>query len=70
MVDMAHQGHADLFGDLQRDIQRHDPRGAGGVQTYPHLDADDEVAIFIRHLGGVDRIHQPKFFALADHDPI
>jgi hypothetical protein len=28
MVDMRHQRHADLLGDLKRDFERHDPRGA------------------------------------------
>jgi len=28
MIDMRHQRHADLFGDLKRDFERHDPRGA------------------------------------------
>jgi hypothetical protein len=44
MVDMRHQRHADLFSDLKRDVERHDPRGARGVEPYPHFDADDEVA--------------------------
>ena len=34
----------------------------------PHLDADDEIAVGVRHLHGVDRLHQPHFLALADHD--
>ncbi len=70
MVDMRHQRHADLLGDLERDVERHDPRGAGGVQADAHLDADDEVAIGLGHADGVDRIHQPHLLALADHDPL
>ena len=35
-----------------------------------HLDADDEVAVGLRHGDGVDRIHQPDLLALADHDPM
>ena len=70
MVDMRHQRHADLLGDLKRDVERHDSRGARGVLAYPHLDADDEVAIILRHLDRVDRIHQPELLALADHDPM
>src|SRR5713101_6485802 len=36
----------------------------------PDLDADDEIAVLIRHRDGVDRIHQPDLFTLADHDPM
>ncbi len=36
--------------------------------SHPHLDADDEVAIGLRHLDGVDRVHQPHLLTLADHD--
>src|SRR5713101_2658116 len=36
----------------------------------PDLDADDEIAILIRHRDGVDRIHQPDLLTLADHDPM
>jgi hypothetical protein len=70
MVDMRHQRHADLFSDLKRDVERHDPRGARGVEPYLHLDADDEVAVLLGHIYGVDRIHQAHLFALADHDPM
>ncbi len=70
MVDMRHQRHADFVCDLKRDFERHDPRGARGVEAYSHLDADDEVAVLLRHLDGVDRIHQPELLALADHDPM
>src|SRR5450631_2517905 len=70
MVDMRHQRHADLLGDLKRNFERHDRRRARGVAAYSHLDADDEVAVEVRHAGGVDRIHQPDLLTLADHDPM
>ena len=70
MIDVAHQGHADLLGHLERDFERHDPGGAGGVQADPHLDADDEVAVGVRDFGRADRIHQPQLLALADHDAV
>src|SRR6202011_5830905 len=70
MVDVRHQRHADLLGDLKRDFERHDSRGARGIAAYSHLDADDEVAVELRHPDGVDRIHQPDLLALADHDPM
>ena len=28
------------------------------------------LAVFVRNLDGVDRIYQPEFLTLADHDPI
>ena len=40
------------------------------MQADPHLDADDEVAVGLRHRDGVDRVHQPQLLALADHDPM
>ncbi|MGY4354189.1 hypothetical protein ACVW0J_000682 [Bradyrhizobium sp. i1.7.7] len=58
------------FRDLERDVERHDPRRARGVQPHAHLDADDEVAVGIGHLGRLDRVHQPQLLALADHDPV
>src|SRR6202040_2752109 len=70
MIDMRHQRHTDLFGDLKRDFERHDPRGARSVEAYPHLDADNEVAVGLGHGDGVDRIHQPEFLTLANHDPM
>src|SRR6202043_1083507 len=54
----------------QRDFERHDPRGARGVAPYSYLDADDDVAVELRHADGVDRIHQPDLLTLADHDPM
>src|SRR5438445_11567820 len=70
MVDMPHQRHADLLGDLKRDIERHDPRGTRGVEPYPHLDADDAMADGLRHADPVDRLHQPNLPPLADPDPM
>src|SRR5882757_2314289 len=70
MIDVRHQRHADLLGDLKRDFERHDPRSARGVAAYAHLDADDEIAVELRHPDGVDRIHQSDLLALADHDPM
>ncbi len=67
---MAHQGHADLLGHFEPDLEWHDPRRAGGVQAHAHLDADDEVAVGVRDFSGADRIHQPQLFALAHHDAI
>src|SRR5712675_1427884 len=40
------------------------------MEAYPHLDADDEVAVGLGHGDGVDRIHQPELFTLSDHDPM
>src|SRR5712675_3013797 len=40
------------------------------MEAYPHLDADDEVAVGLGHGDGVDRIHQPELLTLADHDPM
>ncbi|GMO90059.1 hypothetical protein BwSH17_77590 [Bradyrhizobium ottawaense] len=67
---MRHQGHADLVGNLERNVERHHPRRARGMQADAHLDADDDIAVGIGHLGRLDRIHQPQFLALADHDPV
>src|SRR5882724_9028462 len=36
--------------------------------AHPHLDADDEVAVGLRNLNGIDRIHQPDLLTLANHD--
>jgi hypothetical protein len=47
MVDVAHERHADLVGDLQRDVERRRARGAARVQADADLDADDEVAVGI-----------------------
>ena len=70
MVDMRHQGHADLLRHFERDLERHQPRGARGEQTDPDLDADDEVAILVRDARGIDRIHQAQLLAFADHHPV
>jgi hypothetical protein len=40
------------------------------VEADPHLDTYNEIAVGVRHLGGADRIHQPQFLALADHDAV
>lgn len=40
------------------------------MQPHAHLDADDEIAVGVGHLGRLDRIHQPQLLALADHDPV
>ena len=70
MVDMRHQRHADLVCDLKRDLERHDTRRARRMEADPDLDADDEIAVRVRHVSGVDRIYQPELLALAYHDPI
>jgi hypothetical protein len=71
VVDMGHQWQADLLGDLERDPQRRRALGAGGVAPNPHLDADDQVAVGVRHLGRVDRRHKADVLALADvHPPV
>jgi hypothetical protein len=46
------------------------PEVTRGVEPYPHLDADDEVAVSLCHRNRVDRIHQPHLLALTDHDPM
>src|SRR5215813_12139002 len=45
MIDMGHQRHADLVGDLQRDVERHRAGATRGNGADAHLDADDDVAI-------------------------
>jgi hypothetical protein len=70
VVDMGHHGHADLLGDLDGDIERHGSRRAGGVKPDPDLDPDDEVAICIRDLRAVDRVHERELAAFADHHPL
>jgi hypothetical protein len=68
---MGHQWQADLLGDLERDPQRRRALGAGGVAPNPYLDADDQVAVGVRHLGRVDRRHKADVLALADvHPPV
>ncbi len=70
MIDVRHQRQPDFPGNLERDVERHNPRGARGVTADADLDADDEIAIGVRHGDGVDRIHQPELLALADHDAV
>ena len=70
MVDMRHQRHADLVGDLQRDVERRRALVAGGVLADPHLDADDHVAVRVRDLGRLLRRHHAGVLALADHDGV
>jgi hypothetical protein len=64
---MRHDGHADLLGNLRRDVERHSPRAAGRAGADAHLDADDDVAIGVRHLSRVDRGHEADLLALTDH---
>ncbi len=42
---MTHDRQPGLLGDLERHVERRDPRGAAGMPPDPHLDADDEIAV-------------------------
>src|SRR5215470_19868241 len=55
MIDMGHERHADLVGDLQRDVEGHCVRATRGNGADAHLDADDNVAIGARDLDRVER---------------
>src|SRR5262245_16466872 len=67
IVDMCHQRHADLVGNLYRDVERHSTGAAGRAGADTHLDPDDNVAIVIRHLNRIERRQQTNFFAFSDH---
>src|SRR5215475_3476761 len=40
------------------------------MESHAYLDADDEIAVALRDLHRVDRVHQPDLLALADHDAL
>jgi putative ABC transport system ATP-binding protein len=56
MVDVRHDRRADLVRHFERDFERHDARGSGGMAPDPHLDADDDIAVGV---GDLDR-NQPR----------
>ena len=66
----AISGRPTSLATSQRDVERHDARGAGRMAPDPHLDADDDVAVGIGHLDGVERRHQAQLLALAHQDPV
>jgi hypothetical protein len=66
---MRHQRHADLLGNLQRDVERRCSRAARSAGADAHLDADNNVAIGARNLRRIDRRHETHVLALSDHDP-
>ena len=60
-------GRPAASADLQGDIERRDAGGAARVLADPHLDADDHVAVGVRHLHRLGRRHQAELLALAHH---
>ncbi len=70
MIDMRHQRHTEFLGNLERHIERCRAGRAGRMHADAHLDADDDVAIGVRHAHRVRRCHQAHVLALADHDRV
>src|SRR5437016_1755935 len=67
MIDMGHERQTDFVGNLQSDIERYCARAARSMSPDAHLDADDNVAIGVRHLHCIERRQQAYLFAFPDH---
>jgi hypothetical protein len=65
---MRHDRHADLLRDLQRHLERHVAELVAGAAPDPDLDAEDQVAVLLRHARAFARIEQSQVGGLADHD--
>ncbi len=70
LVDMGHQRQPGFFRNLERDVERMDAVDARRMRPHAHLDADDHVAVCIRHFDGAHRVHQAHVGALADHHAV
>jgi len=71
MIDMRHQRHADLLGDFERDPPAaRCPKCPTSAGRPAPLMPTMRSRFCSATVGGVDRIHQPDLFALADHDPM
>ena len=70
LVDMHHHRQAGFVRDLERDIERRDAARSAGVAADADLDADDHVAVGVRHLDRLARGHQADVVAFADHDAL
>ena len=64
---MRHQWQPDRFGDFERHVQRRYARVAAGAAAHTHLDADDQVGVFLHHPNAFVQVEQAQVLAFADH---
>ena len=55
MVDMCHERHADLFGDLKRDVQWRCALIPRCMAAYSNLYPDDQIAVLVGDLSAFKR---------------
>ncbi len=67
-IQVRHDRQRQFLGDLQCDIQRTNAAAAAGETSYPHLDTDDQVTMFLGGLETCTRIEQPHVTTFTNHD--
>ena len=64
---MAHHRETHRLRDLERHLERRHPGGAARLVADTHLDADHEIAVFLRDLPALAEVEQADIGALAHH---